>query len=160
MDRVGLGFDSHRFAPGRPLMLAGVHVEHDLGLAGHSDGDAPLHALIDAMLGAAGLDDIGEMFPDTDPAWANADSDVMVTEVVSELARLGLIVINSDLTIITEAPKLTAHKQAMRERVADLLGTDTSNVSVKAKTAEGLGPIGAGEGLVALAVVMLEDTTA
>jgi len=141
-------------------MLAGVHVEHDLGLAGHSDGDAPLHALIDAMLGAAGLDDIGEMFPDTDPAWADADSDVMVTEVVSELARLGLIVINSDVTIITEAPKLTAHKQAMRERVADLLGTDTSNVSVKAKTAEGMGPIGAGEGLVAFAVVLMEDTTA
>jgi len=141
-------------------MLAGIHVEHDLGLAGHSDGDAPLHALIDAMLGAAGLDDIGEMFPDTDPAWANVDSDVMVTEVVSELARLGLIVINSDVTIITEAPKLTAHKQAMRERVADLLGTDTTNVSVKAKTAEGMGPIGAGEGLVAFVVVLLEDTAA
>lgn len=141
-------------------MLAGVHVEHNLGLAGHSDGDAPLHALIDAMLGAAGLDDIGDMFPDTDPAWDNVDSDVMVTEVVSELARMGLIVINSDVTIITEAPKLTAHKQAMRERVADLLGTDTTNVSVKAKTAEGMGPIGTGEGLVALAVVLLEDTAA
>ena len=141
-------------------MLAGVHVEHNLGLAGHSDGDAPLHALIDAMLGAAGLDDIGYMFPDTDPAWDNVDSDVMGTEVVSELARMGLLVINSDVTIITEAPKLTAHKQAMRERVADLLGTDTTNVSVKAKTAEGMGPIGTGEGLVALAVVLLEDTAA
>ena len=141
-------------------MLAGVHVEHDLGLAGHSDGDAPLHALIDAMLGAAGLGDIGEMFPDTDPAWANVASDVMVTEVVGELARMGLIVTNTDMTIITEAPKLTRHKQAMCERVADLLGADTSNVSVKAKTAEGMGSIGAGEGLVALAVVMLEDTTA
>lgn len=141
-------------------MLAGVHVEHNLGLAGHSDGDAPLHALIDAMLGAAGLGDIGEMFPDTDPAWANVDSDVMVTEVVGELARMGLLVTNSDMVIITETPKLTRHKQAMRERVADLLGADTSNVSVKAKTAEGMGPIGAGEGLVAMAVVMLEDTTA
>ena len=160
MDRVGLGFDSHRFVTGRPLMLAGVRVEHDRGLAGHSDGDAALHALIDAILGAAGLGDIGEMFPDTDPAWAGVDSGTMLTEVVSDLARMGLVVANCDLTVIAEAPKLSRYKHAMQERVADLLGADTSVVSVKAKTAEGMGPIGAGEGLAAFAVVMIEDTTA
>jgi 2-C-methyl-D-erythritol 2,4-cyclodiphosphate synthase len=138
-------------------MLAGVRIEHDQGLAGHSDGDAALHALIDALLGAAALRDIGEMFPDTDPKWANADSGALLGEVLNELAILGWGVVNCDLTIIAERPKLGPRKAAMRERIADLLGIDSIVVGVKAKTAEGMGAIGAGEGIAAYAVVLLEE---
>ena len=138
-------------------MLAGVQVEHDRGLAGHSDGDAPLHALIDAMFAAAGLEDIGEHYPDTDPKWTDASGAALLSEAVTELAQMGWAVSNCDVTIVTEAPQLGKHKPQMRERVADLLGLDTSAVAVKAKTAEGMGPIGAGEGLAAFAVVLLEE---
>jgi len=157
MNRVGFGFDSHRFEAGRPLMLAGVQIEHDRGLAGHSDGDAALHALIDAMLGAAALGDIGEMFPDTDARWKDADSGKLVVEVIGHLAGMGWEVVNCDLTIVTETPRLEPHKAAMRERVADLLGADPISVGLKAKTAEGMGLIGAGEGLAAFAVVLIEE---
>ena len=138
-------------------MLGGVRIKHDLGLAGHSDADAVLHAVIDAMLGAAGLGDIGEFFPDTDKKWKDAGSTKMLVEVLGELAQMGMAVVNCDVTIVTEAPKLSAYKMPMRERLADLLGLDISVVAVKAKTAEGMGPIGAGEGLVAFAVVMVEE---
>ncbi len=138
-------------------MLGGVRIEHDLGLAGHSDADAAMHAVIDAMLGAAGLGDIGEVFPDTDEKWKDADSAKMLIEAVGELAQMGMAVTNCDITIITEAPKLSAYKMPMRERIADLLGLDISVVAVKAKTAEGMGPIGSGEGLAAFAVVMVEE---
>ncbi len=158
MNRIGFGFDSHRFESGRPLMLAGVRVDYDRGLAGYSDGDAALHALIDAMLGAASLGDIGEMFPDTDPKWAGADSGRLTTEAVGQLAVMGWEVVNCDITIITESPNLGSYKEAMRERVADLLGVDAVSVGLKAKTAEGMGLIGAGEGLVAFAVVLIEET--
>ena len=157
MNRIGFGFDSHRFEAGRPLMLAGVRVACDRGLAGHSDGDAVLHALIDAMLGASALGDIGELFPDTDAKWAGADSGLMVTEVVDHISSMGWAVANCDVTVITEAPRLAEHKQAMRERIADLLGIDETVVGVKAKTAEGMGLVGAGEGLAAFAVVLLEE---
>jgi 2-C-methyl-D-erythritol 2,4-cyclodiphosphate synthase len=157
MERVGLGFDSHRFAPGRPLMLAGVRVEHDRGLAGHSDGDAPIHAVIDAMLGAAGLGDIGDHFPDTDPKWKNADGAAMLLEILAILSQMGWLMVNCDVIIVTEAPLLTPYKPVMRERLADLLGMDVTQVSVKAKTNEGMGAIGAGEGLAAFAVVMLSE---
>jgi 2-C-methyl-D-erythritol 2,4-cyclodiphosphate synthase len=157
MERVGLGFDSHRFAPGRPLMLAGVRVEHDRGLAGHSDGDAAIHAVIDAMLGAAGLGDIGDHFPDTDPKWKNADGAAMLSEVLAILSQMQWLMVNCDVIIVTEAPLLTPYKPAMRERLADLLGMDVTQVSVKAKTNEGMGAIGAGEGLAAFAVVMLSE---
>ncbi|GAG48748.1 unnamed protein product, partial [marine sediment metagenome] len=136
MNRIGLGFDSHRFESGKPLMLAGVHVDYDRGLAGHSDGDAALHALIDAMLGAASLGDIGEMFPDTDPKWAGADSGKLTTEAVGQLAVMGWELVNCDIVIVTESPKLGPYKEAMRERVADLLGVDAVSVGLKAKTAE------------------------
>ena len=157
MNRIGFGFDSHRFVEGRPLMLGGVRIEYDRGLVGHSDGDAALHAVIDAMLGAAGLGDIGEFFPDTDEKNKNADSSVMLVNVLGELAQMGMAVTNCDVSIVTEAPKLSEYKMPMRERIAELLGLDISVVSVKAKTAEGMGSIGAGEGLAAFAVVMVEE---
>jgi len=157
MNRVGFGFDSHRFEAGRPLMLCGVRVEHDRGLAGHSDGDAALHAVMDAMFGAAGIGDIGEQFPDSDARFDGADSGALLGEAQVILAEMGWLVSNCDVTVVCEAPRLTDHKPAMRQRLADLLGLDASFVAVKAKTAEGLGLIGAGEGLAAFAVVMLEE---
>lgn len=157
MNRVGFGFDSHRFADDRPLKLCGVPIEHDRGLAGHSDGDAPLHALIDAMLAAAGMGDIGDYFPDTDKKWKDADSSWMLSEAMQIVLLAGWAPVNCDLTIVTEAPKLKPQRTRMRERVADLLGLDSTSVSVKAKTADGMGPIGAGEGLVAWAIVLMEE---
>ena len=160
MNRVGFGFDSHRFEPGKPLRLGGVGIEHPAGLAGHSDGDAALHALIDAMFGAAGVGDIGEHFAETDQRWAGADSADLLTEAQMALAEMGWVVANCDVTIMCESPRLEPHKHAMRQRIGDLLGLDVSFVSVKAKTAEGMGPIGAGEGIAAYAVVLLEEMTA
>jgi 2-C-methyl-D-erythritol 2,4-cyclodiphosphate synthase len=157
MNRTGFGFDSHRFVDGKPLKLCGVPVEHPQGLQGHSDGDAALHALMDAMFGAAGLGDIGEHFPDTDPKWKDADSVVLLGEAVGLLVQMGWSVINCDITIICQAPKLSPHKMAMREKIADQLGLDPMAVGVKAKTAEGMGFCGTGEGLAAYAVVLLES---
>ena len=157
MIRVGFGFDSHRFEPSKPLMLGGIRIEHDKGLAGHSDADAVLHALIDAMLGAAGLGDIGEFFPDTDEKWKDADSVTMTVNTLNEIALLGYGVASCDITVIAEQPKLQPYKLKMRERIAEILGLETSAVSVKAKSAEGMGFIGAGEGLAAFAVVVLEE---
>jgi len=157
MNRIGFGFDSHRFVEGRPLMLAGVRVPSEKGLAGHSDGDAALHALIDALFAAAGLADIGDHFPPTDPRWKDIRSSELVTDAFAEVTEMGWSVVNCDVTIVTEKPRLTEHKAIMRERIADLLGLETSAVAVKAKTAEGMGPIGAGEGLAAFAVVLLEE---
>ena len=157
MIRVGFGFDSHRFEPSKPLMLGGIRIEHDKGLAGHSDADAVLHALIDAMLGAAGLGDIGEFFPDTDEKWKDADSVTMTVNTLNEIALLGYSVASCDITVIAEQPKLQPYKLKMRERIAEILGLETSAVSVKAKSAEGMGFIGAGEGLAAFAVVVLEE---
>ncbi len=160
MNRIGFGFDCHRFQAGRPLMLGGVHIEHDRGLAGHSDGDAAVHALIDAMFGGIGIGDIGEHFPDTDAKWAGADGARLLTEATVLVADMGWSVVNADVTVVAEAPRLGPHKHAMRQRIADLLGLDVSFVCVKAKTAEAMGPIGAGEGLAAFAVVLLEEMTA
>lgn len=157
MNRTGFGFDSHRFVAGKPLKLGGVPVEHPQGLLGHSDGDAALHALIDAMFGAAGLGDIGEQFPDTDPRWKDADSAVLLGEALALLVQMGWSVVNCDITIICQAPRLSAYKAAMRERIADQLGLEPQAVSVKAKTAEGMGFCGTGEGLAAYAVVLLES---
>ena len=139
------------------MKLCGVEVKHDRGMAGHSDGDAALHALIDAMFGAAGVGDIGEFFPDTDEKWKDADSRTLLYEAMEIVFQTGWAPVNCDLTIVAEQPKLAEHKREMRERVADLLGLDSTAVSVKAKTAEGMGPIGAGEGLAAFAVVLMED---
>lgn len=156
MPRIGLGYDSHRFVAGRPLVLGGVRIEHGQGLAGHSDADAVLHALTDALLGALAAGDIGELFPDTDPRWAGEDSATFVRQAVELARRQGWRVENADVTVLAERPKLSAHKPAMRERIAALLGVGAEAVSVKAKTNEQMGFVGRGEGIAALAVVCLE----
>jgi 2-C-methyl-D-erythritol 2,4-cyclodiphosphate synthase len=158
MTRIGFGYDSHRFAPDRPLVLGGVEIPHELGLAGHSDADAVLHALTDAILGAIGAGDIGELFPDSDPKWKGADSRQFVIAAVARAGAAGLAVANADITVITELPRLKAFKQAMRETIAGLLGVEAGRVNVKAKTNEKMGWIGRGEGLAATAAVLMEDT--
>jgi 2-C-methyl-D-erythritol 2,4-cyclodiphosphate synthase len=159
MARIGLGYDSHRFVPGGgPVRLGGVDVEHDRHLAGHSDGDAVLHAITDAILGALAAGDIGELFPDTDERWADADSAVFVARAVEIAAEHRCRVANCDVTIVTEAPKIAPRRDAMRERIAALLGVDAGAVSVKAKTNEQMGALGRGEGLLALAAVCLDES--
>jgi len=155
MDRVGLGYDSHRFAPDRPLMLGGVRVEHTHGLAGHSDGDAVLHAITDAILGAIAAGDIGEHFPAGDPEWAGADSSRFLRHAVALAQQQGYRVINADVTILAESPQLSSYKHEMRHRIAELLGVAHEDVAVKAKTNEQMGFIGRGEGIATLAVVLL-----
>ncbi len=157
--RVGQGFDVHRFAEpseGRPLVLMGLQVPHDRGLAGHSDADVMLHALMDALLGAAGLGDIGLHFPDTDSAYKGADSTVLLAQVMADLRDRSWRVVNADVCLIGERPKLSPHRQAMRERIAPLLGLEPEDLNVKATTTEKLGFTGRGEGLAAQAVVLLE----
>jgi 2-C-methyl-D-erythritol 2,4-cyclodiphosphate synthase len=156
MTRVGIGYDSHRFEKGRPLVLGGLKIPHDRGLAGHSDADAVAHALTDAILGAAAAGDIGQHFPDTDPRWRDADSmDLLGT--AHELVRgRGFVFTQADLTIITEQPRLGPHLNAMAERLAQRLGTPPGSVSLKAKTNEGMGFIGRGEGIAVIAVATLE----
>ena len=157
MIRVGMGFDSHRFDPARPLVLCGVRVAPTGGLTGHSDADAALHAVIDAALGAAGLDDIGEQFPDDDPSLAGADSAGLLTRAMELVAEQGFRCVNCDVTIVAERPKLSAFKPAMRERLAGLLGVATDAVAVKAKSNERMGAIGRGEGIAALATILMES---
>ncbi len=156
MTRVGIGYDSHRFVAGRPLVLGGVTIPHPEGLAGHSDADAVAHALIDAILGAAGAGDIGQLFPDTDPQWKDADS-MELLRTAHELVRgRGLTLAQADCSVITELPKLAPYVAAMGAALASRLGVEPGSVSVKAKTNEGMGFIGRGEGLAVIAVVVLE----
>ena len=157
--RVGQGFDVHRFAApeeGRRLVLMGCEVPHDRGLAGHSDADVMLHALMDALLGAAGLGDIGQHFPDTDPAYRGADSAILLTRVMGDLAERGWRVVNADVCLIGERPKVGPHRDRMRQRVAPLLGLPEEALNVKATTTEKLGFTGRGEGLAAQAVVLIQ----
>jgi len=160
MPRVGIGYDSHRFTTSRPMVLGGLQLDCGFGLAGHSDADAVLHAVTDAVLGAMGGPDIGELFPDTDPRWKDADSSVFLRAALERAAQANLAVVNCDVTVIAEQPKLSPHKQPMRRRLAELLGIDPSRVSVKAKTNEGMGWIGRGEGLAVIAAVLLDERTA
>jgi 2-C-methyl-D-erythritol 2,4-cyclodiphosphate synthase len=156
MTRVGIGYDSHRFVAGRPLVLGGVRIPHGRGLAGHSDADAVAHALTDAILGAAGAGNIGQLFPDDDPQWKDADS-MELLRTAHELVRgRGHTVVQADLTVITEAPKLGPHLPAMATALATRLGLADGSVHVKAKTNEGMGFIGRGEGLAVIAVATLE----
>ncbi len=157
MPRIGLGYDSHRFAPGRALVLGGVTIPSELGLAGHSDADAVLHALTDAILGAIGAGDIGEHFPDTDPKFKGADSATFIAAAVAMAVEKGCKIGNADITVILQQPKLGPHKQAMRGRIADLLGVGPDAVAVKAKTNEHMGFIGRGEGIAVIASVMLVE---
>ncbi len=154
--RIGFGYDSHRFIAGRPLILAGQHIQHEEGLDGHSDADAVTHALIDAMLGAAGAGNIGLLFPDTDPRWKDADSMVLLQLAGEAVAGRGYRVAQADLTIIVERPRMTPHVAAMSRALALALGLSEQDISVKAKTNEGMGFIGRGEGIAVLAVALLE----
>ncbi|GAA5128092.1 2-C-methyl-D-erythritol 2,4-cyclodiphosphate synthase [Alloalcanivorax gelatiniphagus] len=155
--RVGTGFDVHAFAEdGDHVMLGGVRIAHERGLKAHSDGDVALHALTDALLGALALGDIGHYFPDTDPRWKGADSGQLLARVMEDIVAAGWRVGNVDLTVICQAPKLAPHLTAMRERIAELLGCDQDQVSVKATTTEKLGFTGRGEGIAVQASALLE----
>ncbi len=156
--RVGLGHDTHRLVEGRPLILAGVTIPFDRGLYGHSDADVVLHAVADALLGAAGLGDIGEQFPDTDPQWKGLDSAVLLRAVLERVAAAGFQPINCDVIVFAQLPKLTPHKPALRRRLAELLGLPESDVNLKAKTGELVGPIGRGEAIACEAIVLVRKS--
>lgn len=154
--RVGTGFDLHRLVEGRPCILGGVELPHPAGPAGHSDGDAVLHAVTDAVLGAAGLDDIGTLFPDTDARWSGANSAELLSAAVGLARDAGWSVVNADVVIATEGPRIAPHRAAMRARMAELLGVETDAVNVKGKTLEGLGALAGGTGVAVQAVCLLE----
>jgi 2-C-methyl-D-erythritol 2,4-cyclodiphosphate synthase len=154
--RVGTGIDVHAFGPGQHVMLGGVMVPHDRGVQAHSDGDVVLHALCDALLGAAGLGDIGMHFPDSDPRWRGVASSTFVLATVSRLRERGYRVVNADVTVLTQMPRIGPHRAAMRARIADLLGIGADDVNVKATTTEGLGFTGRLEGLAAQATVLID----
>ncbi len=154
--RIGSGYDVHAFGPGDHVVLGGVRIPHPAGLVAHSDGDAVLHALADAMLGAIAAGDIGQHFPDTDPVWRNADSRALLRQVAALVAAAGYRVVNCDVTVLAETPRIGPHRDAMRANIASDLGLEPALVSVKASTNERLGFIGRGEGIAALAVVLLE----
>ena len=153
--RIGEGWDVHALVPGRPLVLGGVRIPHTHGLLGHSDADALLHAITDALLGAAGLGDIGRHFPDTDARFAGADSGVLLAEAARRVGEAGWRIGNVDSTVVAQAPRLAPHIEAMRARIGQVLGLDAARVNVKAKTAERLGPVGQGAAIEARAVVLL-----
>ena len=155
--RIGQGWDTHALVPGRKLIIGGVEIDHPVGLLGHSDADVLLHAIIDALLGAAGLGDIGTHFPDTNAQFKGADSVLLLAETGRLLAARGHRIGNIDSTVIAEAPKLAPHIAAMRVRIAAALGIEVSQVNVKAKTAEKLGPVGQGLSMEAQAVVLLQS---
>lgn len=158
--RVGMGHDTHRLVPERPLILGGVKIEHPLGLFGHSDADVLLHAVVDALLGAVGLGDIGEHFPDTDPAYENVNSQILLEQAQKIVADQGWQIVNLDCTIHAQRPKLAAYKPLIRNRLAELLRVSPDRVNVKAKTGERVGPIGREEAMSADAVVLLMNTSA
>ena len=155
--RVGIGYDSHRYVAGRPLVLGGVPIEYARGLEGWSDGDAVTHALTDAILGAAALGDIGQMFPAGDPKWKDASSLDLLRRASLKAAEAGFSLMHADITIIAEEPRLAPHTDAMREKLGEVAIAGFSNVSVKAKTNEGMGFIGRGEGIAVFAVVLMEE---
>jgi 2-C-methyl-D-erythritol 2,4-cyclodiphosphate synthase len=154
--RVGQGYDVHALVPGRPLIIGGVTIPYERGLLGHSDADVLLHAITDALFGAAGLGDIGRHFPDTDPDFAGANSRVLLREALARVARAGYTLVNVDSTVIAQAPKLAPHIVSMRENIAHDLSLPHDCVNVKAKTNEKLGYLGRGEGIEAQAVVLLK----
>lgn len=156
MSRVGIGYDCHSLVTGRRLILGGVEIPHARGLQGHSDADVLTHALIDALLGGAGLGDIGEHFPDTDERYRDADSMRLLEVTLTNVAAAGLRVVNVDATVVIEAPKLAPHRSAIRGRLAEALGLEEGCVNVKATRGEGMGFVGRGEGVAALAVASLE----
>lgn len=156
--RIGFGYDVHRFVDERPLILGGVEIPHDRGLAGHSDADVLLHAIADALLGAAALGDLGSHFPDTEAEWEGADSQDLLRRVVEELGDEGFVPQNIDATVLLEHPKLRPHVDAMRSTIASVTDLETGAVSVKATTTEGLGFVGREEGVAAQAVCTISST--
>ena len=154
--RIGQGYDIHRLIEGRPLILGGITIDYEKGLLGHSDADALLHAITDALLGAAGLGDIGRHFPDTDPAYKDADSKILLSDAVGLVVKAGWAIVNVDATVIAQAPKLAPHMEAIRESVAKAIGIDLQRVNIKAKTKEGCDAVGRKEAIEAHAVVLLE----
>lgn len=154
--RVGIGYDIHRLQEGRRLVLGGIEIQHSKGLIGHSDADVALHAVIDALLGAAGIPDIGELFPDNDPAFAGADSRELLTKVMERIRAKALTPCNIDLILHAEAPKMSPYKRAIAASIAGLVGLSPDLVSVKAKTNEGIGPLGHAEAIACTAVALLE----
>jgi 2-C-methyl-D-erythritol 2,4-cyclodiphosphate synthase len=155
--RIGIGYDSHRLVPGRKLWLGAVEIPFGKGLAGHSDGDVLTHAVCDALLGAAGLGDLGRHFPDTDPQWKDASSLDLLSQVMERVREQGLRVTNVDTVIVAQEPRLVPHFDPMRETLARALEVETVRVNIKAKTTEGLGAIGRGEAMAAQVVVLLEN---
>jgi 2-C-methyl-D-erythritol 2,4-cyclodiphosphate synthase len=155
--RIGIGYDIHRFQEGRPLVLGGLTLPGETGLSGHSDADVLLHALIDALLGAAGLGDIGQRYPPDDPAYAGADSRRLLAEVSAAVEGAGYRPDSVDATVIAERPKLGPHLPQMREAIAEAVGLDAARVNVKATTNEGIGAIGRGEGIAAIAVALISE---
>ncbi len=155
--RIGIGYDIHRFGPGRTLVLGGVALPGETGLAGHSDADVVLHAVIDALLGAAALGDIGTHFPSDDPQWKDADSASLAERTLELVRDAGYAIENVDVTVIAEKPRLAPHLEGMRGRTAAILGVSAVDVSVKATTNEGIGDIGRGEAIAAVAVVLLHQ---
>jgi 2-C-methyl-D-erythritol 2,4-cyclodiphosphate synthase len=155
--RVGSGIDVHAFGPGEAVMLGGVRIAHSRGIVAHSDGDVLLHALVDALLGAGGLGDIGQHFPDSDPRWKGADSARFVAATLELLERQGQHVVNADLTLLAEAPKIGPWREAIRSSVARMLGLPPACVNLKATTTEHLGFVGRSEGLMAMATVLIDE---
>jgi 2-C-methyl-D-erythritol 2,4-cyclodiphosphate synthase len=155
--RIGFGYDSHRFVDGRKLILAGQVIPHTKGLAGHSDADAVAHAVTDAILGAAGAGNIGSLFPDTDPQWKDADSMALLSSAYGVVVGRGYRVVQADVTIIAERPRMAPHFPAMSRALAEIFDLPERDVSVKAKTNEGMGFIGRGEGIAVMAVALLES---
>jgi len=155
--RIGSGYDVHRLVPDRKLIIGGVEIAHPTGLLGHSDADVLTHAVMDALLGAAGLGDIGQHFPDSDPAYAGADSLQLLTAVTEKLAGAGYIIINIDATIIAQSPKMAPHIPLMRQKLAAACGISENQINIKATTEEGLGFTGRGEGIAAQAVCLIEN---
>jgi 2-C-methyl-D-erythritol 2,4-cyclodiphosphate synthase len=158
MTRIGIGYDSHRLVPERPLVIGGIVIPHERGLAGHSDADVLAHAITDALLGAAGLGDIGEHFPDSEERWRDADSMELLELIVELVLAGGFEIVNVDCTVVMEQPKLGPHRTQIRERLASALRLHAGRVNVKASTGEGMGFIGRGEGVAALAVASLQET--
>ena len=157
--RIGQGYDAHRFTPGRPLILGGVEIDYPLGMEAHSDGDVLIHALCDALLGAAGLRDIGYHFPDSSAEYKNIDSRHLLTRVMGLLDKEGWMLGNADITVVAQAPKPSPHIESMREHMSEDLRTPLKNINIKATTTEGMGFAGRGEGIACYAVVLLQTVT-
>lgn len=155
--RIGQGYDVHRLVEGRALILGGVNIPWEKGLLGHSDADVLTHALMDALLGAAALGDIGKLFPDSDPAYAGADSLELLRSVTALLEKNGYSIVNVDVTVVAQRPKLAPYREEMRRRLAEAMGLEIGRVSVKATTEEGLGFTGSGQGISAMAVALLDE---